>query len=153
MWTDSNEARELIAEVSRNIVAGVAAEELELFDELAQDFFEHPQPTGSSTSADDPLGFGLETLAAVTPAALAMVQVVVVYLASEVIKAARDETAKAVTSRVRSHLSGKKPVSLSVEQLKHVRELSRQQALKFGMSKEAAESMSQALVGSLVIAD
>lgn len=152
MWTDSSEAREFIAEVSKKIVADVAAEELELFDELAQDYFANPQPAADS-SADDALGFGFDTLAAVTPAAIAMTQVVVVFLASEVIKATREETVKIVVGKVKSYFWGQQRVRLSDQQLKHVRELSRQQALKFGMSKEAAESMAQALIGSLALAD
>jgi hypothetical protein len=63
MWTDTPESKQLVIEVSRELVADIAPEELELVDELLDDYYAHPTV---HEAKDDPLGFGSELLAAST---------------------------------------------------------------------------------------
>ena len=75
MWTDTPEGRQLIENLSRQVVDETAPEELDMFDELLADYYANPQPPATQTQADDdPLAFGVaEAFIAVTPVAAAIV--------------------------------------------------------------------------------
>ena len=109
MLPDTPAARTLIADFSRAVVLETAPEELDLFDELIEDYFSSPLPArpspgeGPGGEADDPLGFGLsETIAAVTPAAAAMASAVLGYLLTETVKATREESAAALKKKIKA---------------------------------------------------
>ncbi len=156
MWTETTEGHKFIEEISRGIITQVAPEESDLFDELLQEYFDHPQPPTPLTSAsDDPLGFGLaETLVAVTPAAAAMVSAVLSYLLTEAIKAAQEESATAVKKKIKALFNSEDeaPSPLTEEQLEQVKKLARKQAIQFGLNAKQAEKMANALIGSLALA-
>jgi len=109
MLPDTPAARTLIADFSRAVVLETAPEELDLFDELIEDYFSSPLPArpspgeGPGGEADDPLGFGLsETIAAVTPAAAAMASAVLGYLLTETVKATQEESAAALKKKIKA---------------------------------------------------
>src|SRR5262249_54021944 len=153
------EGRTFVAEITKTIVSQVAPEELDLFDELIQEYFRNPQPVPPATPSDDPLGFGVgEIVAAVTPAAAAMVSVsgVLEFLAAAWFKASMEEGAELTLARARQLWTRtaertESPASLTQQQILHISTLARQQALRFGMDEKVAENMAAALVGSLVL--
>lgn len=74
IWTESTEGRAFVKTLAKDIVAEVTPEELLLFDELVQEYFDDPTPPDLSTrGSDDPLGMDLGELLAETPAIMAMV--------------------------------------------------------------------------------
>src|SRR5215211_3720307 len=133
MWIETAEGRKLIEETSKSVVTQVAPEELELFDELLQDYFENPQPSNPPASThDDPLGFGLgEALVAVTPAAAAMASTVLSYLMTEAIKATQEESAAAIKKKLKALFNPEKEKDslppLTGEQLAQVKKLAHKQ--------------------------
>jgi hypothetical protein len=146
------------------VVTEVAPEELDLFDELIGEYFRNPAPPKPGTaSPDDPLGFGLgETMAAVVPAAGAMVSVAIQFILTEFVNTTTEETAEAMKAKIRSLFkkeenqvapekqdSGVHP--LTKEQLEAVKKLARKQAVQFGISPEEANKMANALIGSLAL--
>lgn len=165
MWTETSEGQKLIQEISKDIVGEVAPEEMDMFDELVEEYFQNPTPPDMSVKPkDDPLGFGLgEVLVAVTPAAAAMVNEVIKYLMNETITAAKDESAEMVKKKVKKLFNPEKkddkPAKkeegevrpLNKEQLEQVKKLARKQATKFGIGPDKAEKMANALVGSLAL--
>lgn len=157
MWMDSPERRELIEALSRDIVATVAPEEVDLFDELLEEYFESPQPPDESVSAsDDPLGFGVSgAIIAVTPAAAAMVSGVFNYLITEMFDAVKEKTAQEIKELIWGLINpqklGKSPSPLTREQLRQIKDLASKQAMEFGIIENQAEKMANALVGSLVL--
>lgn len=165
MWTETSEGQKLIQEISKDIVGEVAPEEMDMFDELVEEYFQNPTPPDlSAKPKDDPLGFGLgEVLVAVTPAAAAMVNEVIKYLMNETITAAKDESAEMVKKKVKKLFNPEKkddkPAKkeegevrpLNKEQLEQVKKLARKQATKFGIGPDKAEKMANALVGSLAL--
>ena len=163
MWSETVEGRKLVQEISKTIVDQVAPEEVDLFEELAEEYFENPSPPDSSSTAkDDPLGFGLnEALIAVTPAALAMVNGVLTYLTTDVIKVAQEETMEAVRLKIRELFragkqdSAPKSIneipSLTKEQLELIRKVARKQAILFKMKPEQAEKMANGVIGLLAL--
>ena len=161
MWSETAESAELIQEISMNIVSEVAPEELELFDELMQEYFSNPNPPAQQRSeSDDTLGFGLsEFVVAATPAAAAMASAVLSYLVTEVIKAGKDEGAGLIKKKIKAlfNRGGQEekagPPPLTKEQLEQVNLLAGKQALAFGMEANLSEQMANALIGSLALAE
>lgn len=156
MWTETDEGRAFIEELSRNMVADVAPEELDMFDELADEYYEDPSPPDASAEAsDDALGFGMsEMLIAATPAALAVAGSVVSFVVQEAIGAASDEALGAVLRRVfkkEQAPADAPPPTLTKEQLEQVNRLALEQAQAFGLDPDTAQKMAQALVGTLAI--
>ena len=155
MWAEAREGRQLITDLSKQMVTQVAPEELDLFDELIEEYFDDPSPPDLSESDDDDaLGFGLNgVVVAITPAAAAAASSVIGYIVSEVLKAAQEESAAVLVSKVRKLFNSKdESESLTTEQLRQVRRLALSQAKVFGMETSQARSMADALVGSLALA-
>jgi hypothetical protein len=107
MWSDTHEGRQFIEEISRNVVTEVAADELELFPEMARDYFENPRPTGGRRSKDDALAFGLETVTVLTPVVLAVASAVVRHVveqvnAQELVQVAKTETSDLIKAKIKA---------------------------------------------------
>jgi hypothetical protein len=166
MWTETIEGRKFIQEVSKSIVVQIAPEELDLFDDLVSEYLQDPTPPDLTTAAkDDPLGFGLaETLVAITPAAMAIVNIVLNHLMTESVKAAQEESTEVIKKKIRALFNPEKKDDrsadrletdlppLTKEQMEHVRKLARKQAIAFGIAPAKASQMVDALVGSLALA-
>jgi hypothetical protein len=155
MWVQTPEGDEVVRELSKQLVEQFAPEELEMFDELYEEYQKHPTPPAVGPRADDPLGSGLgELIVAVTPAASAMATAVVTFVLSEVLKAAQDESSEKIKARVKALFNPKpkeKMTPLTQEQLDRVQKLAAKRAVDFGLSPEKAKKMSLALIGSLSI--
>jgi hypothetical protein len=166
MWTKTTEGRELIQEISKRVVNQIAPEELDLFDELVLEYFQNPSlPDELSKQKDNPLGFGLgETLIAISPAAAAMVNAVLSYLMTEVLKTAQDESAELIKKKVKElfnpekdndsafvHKNKKDIPPLTKEQLEQVRKLAIKQAMAFKVAPDKAQRMADSLIGTLAL--
>jgi hypothetical protein len=103
MFKDTTEDRKYIEDISKSIILEVAPEEFDLFDELAEEYYQHPSPPNLSASQKaDPLAFGLGgLLVPATPAVLAMVSAVLTYLATEFIDVAKKEGADVVRQKTK----------------------------------------------------
>ena len=157
MWTETTDGRQFIEDVTKSIVAQVAPEELDMFDTLIQDYFENPTPPDPSvTDSDQALGFGLgEALAIATPAAAAAVSGVLTYILSEVLKTVQEESAAAITRRLKQLFKRDaegRTETLSPDQLRQVQTIAIKQAEAFGMGPQDATKMATALVGALAVA-
>lgn len=158
MWIETKEGRDLIREISKDVVSRIAPEEMDLFEELIQQYFENPNPPPPSPQfEDDPLGSGLaEIMVAATPAAAAMASAVLGYILNEVITATKEETAGLIRGKIRALFSSKgQPEDsppLTQEQLELVKKLARKQASRFGFTANKAEMMANALIGALTLA-
>lgn len=151
-WTDTPEGQAFITEMARGTVSELAPEEMDLFDEMAQDYFADPTPAmpGEGTS-DDALGFGLEAaLVAVTPAATAMASAVIGFLVSEAIDITADQAIEPILRRIFKRERRDNALALNVAQLARIKTLAIQQAVDHGMDTAEAERMASTMVGSLI---
>jgi hypothetical protein len=153
MWTDTPESQQLVGEISKDIVAEIAPEELEFADELLE---EHRQNPRHSAKEDDPLGFGADLLVALTPVVAMAVQAVVKYLAEEVLRAAKEESSALIVQKIKvffgtAEEKKKAGVSLSQEELAKVRTLVKKEAVRGGMPAQDAESLALQIVGRLAL--
>ena len=157
MWTNAANGRDLVAELTRAVVADVGPEELALFDALLADYLRNParQPPGRE-DPDDPLGSGLGAIALITPAAAAMVIATLQFVGVEGVTAAREEAVKVIKRRVAALFGSDgrdaKPAPLDREQLAQVRRLASKEAESFGLPPATAEQMAKVLVGALALA-
>jgi len=150
MSTAQPEDWAFLSELAREIVGEVAPEEIEIFDELVEEYYRDPTPPDLEQRAtDDALGFGLgEMLAAATPAVIAMTTVVfgfAVHVATQILV---DESAEFTRSRIKGLLMGKKvePVPFRREHLIKARQLALEEAKKYGMVEDDAQHMADSLL-------
>jgi hypothetical protein len=164
MWTDTTENRAFVTELSKEIVAEVAPEELALFDQLVTDYYQNPAPPDLTHRADDDaLGFGLgEVLTAASPAATAMVSAVLGFVMQQAINAFHDESSDFIRSKVKGLFKRDKDkdqpsagdaLPFTRQQLKQARELALQEATRYGMEQAEAERMADALLRRLALGD
>lgn len=151
MWTETKEARQLITEVTKGVVGQAAPEELELFDEMTEQYFQDPTPPKQSDSqGDDALAFGLEqAMVAVTPAVMAMVSAALSHLLKDVIDAAKEESAALIKQKIKALFNRNTPAPLSEKQLEQIKTRAADEGVKFGLSADQAKNMADALVGQL----
>ena len=150
------DTRLLIAEVSKEIVAEIAPEELELFDELISGYFDDPTPPAKGArKGDKALAFGLENMViAATPAVAAATSGVLGYLWNQAPTGAKQENPTAIKEKMQAIFhSGKTakdaPQPLSEEQLRMVRQIAQKEAETMGLQPELAEQLANALVERL----
>jgi hypothetical protein len=105
MWIDTPESRQVVTEVSRELVAEIAPEELEVVDELLDDNYANPSV---HESKDSPLGFGSEFLAASTPVIAMALQTLFNFILNEVWVAAQKENAILIAEKMKSLFNPKK---------------------------------------------
>src|ERR1700730_18293191 len=95
--------RALVIEVSRDLVASLAPEEMVLFRPVTSVYFEDPRRL-SSESKDDMLGFGVgEVVTLITPVVLSVVMEVITLIRSELVR----ESSQAVSRSVEDGARGR----------------------------------------------
>ena len=150
---------ELVAELARLALEQAAPEELVLFPETAEEYFNNPQAVLEPRRRDEPLGFGLD-VAMLTPYVLAVATPVVRYLVSAAAEAAGQEARPLVVRVVRRLLRRPDPAPaagepapppLSAAQARQVRELAYQRAKGLGLEEDRAVLLADSVVGGLVV--
>ena len=162
---ESRGDRELIVDVSRDLVATVAPEEMVLFRPMSTAYFDAPDRL-AQPPRDDMLGFGAgDAVVALTPVALSVMGAVLTYLRHEVAEATGKEVTQIIDERVRAMFrrfhrgdqtaapaSGAAPApGLSREQLAEVSRLAFEHARTMHLSEVRARLLADAVVGSLVL--
>ncbi len=146
MWNDTADGQDLIGTISKQIVADVAPEELEFFDELAH---EEKTAVAPRSSGDEQLGFGLsEAVTMFTPATISVVTAVLTFLGTEVLKTAGKEIAAEMVSNLKAHFF-EPTYKLTDAQLKAVRQIADKTAKENGLADDAADKLTDSLIASL----
>lgn len=146
--------RQLLIDLSRDIVAQTAPQELPLFRPIIEAYLKNPEKTlKGQRNKDELLGFGItEVTMLLTPLVLATM--------TEVIKFVKDEYPGMVNSAVKSLFKQfrsteqdkqKLPPPLTPEQLKRVHNIALEQAGSL-LPAEQAKFLADAVTGSLVVA-
>jgi hypothetical protein len=105
--TTDSESRKLAEEISREVIAETAPEEITMFDQLVEEYYRDPAlPAPGSHASDDPLGFGLDSglLTLSTPIVMSIATQVVTYFKDEVIKSTREEAAASIRQKIKALL-------------------------------------------------
>ena len=162
MSKETNPWRDEVEAFSHQIVQEVAQKELPLFDDLLEEYFEDPTPPDTSqVDSEDPLAFGPGiSMALVTPAAAAMVSAVLSFIATEVLKAAKEELGEKIqekTKEILNQILDKKEKEettpeITEEQLKYLYKVAVKVAGEYGMKKKQANKMAKAFLGEAILA-
>src|SRR5215510_14487118 len=99
MWNDTPESRALVTEVSKEIVSEIAPEELEMADELLDDYYANPE---IHEVTDNPLEFGSGFLAASTPVVAMALHALFGFIVSEVWASAQKEGATMIAQKMKA---------------------------------------------------
>jgi hypothetical protein len=158
---------ELVTEVARKLVAQIAPEEAPMFPATSQMYLRrqhtnHGQPRQDEGDQDDMLGFGLAIpVALLAPVVLDVVSRVVTFLAGQVGKGLEDQSGPIIQDALkavfRRFLPAESQVAtaspLTREQLKEVREVAMEEALRHHLAQEQADQLVDSLVAELAVND
>ena len=153
MWNNTPESKQLVTEVSKEIVADLAPEELEFVDELIEDYYTNP---AVPVNRDGPLEFGSELLAAVTPVVAMALQTLFNFVLSEVWDSAQKEGSVLIAQKMKAMLNPTKEkpeaaLGLTQEQLERAKKLIRKEAIRGGMKPRKAEDLALKIVGRIAL--
>lgn len=153
MWIHTPESKQVVTEVSKELVAEVAPEELELVDELLDDYYAHPTV---HKPEDNPLGFGSEFLAASTPVIAMALQTLFTFILNEVWVSAQKESAALIAQRMKALFNPTKEkaepaLALTREQLEKAKQLVKKEAMRGGMKPKKAEELALKIVGRIAL--
>ena len=149
---DLQQGNAAIAELTQLALNTAAPEELDVFAETAQEYFEDPQAALTAANGDAAVGFGLE-LALLTPAALAIGSAVfqsVVGMISDRAVTAGHRGAVALLRRVLRKEAPPTQLALSPQQAHHLKIVALQQAHALGLPEAQARLLADSFVGALV---
>jgi hypothetical protein len=151
-------SRQLIIEISRDLIAQIAPQELPLFRAHSQAYFDDPaealkQPVGE----DGMLEFGVgDAVVFVTPIVLAIASEIVVFLSGEIRTSFAKQSADLVGDLVkklfkRFRTEKEQPPALTDAQLAQVRKIAYQKARQLKIAEAQAALLADALVGGLAV--
>src|SRR5688500_4752999 len=131
MWIDTPESKEVVTELSRELVAEIAPEELELVDELIDDYYANPT---IHETKDNPLGFGSELLVASTPVIAMSLRTLFNFIVNEVWVSGQKEGAVLIAQKMKALLNPVKEKvetapGLTREQLEKAKKLIKKEAM------------------------
>jgi hypothetical protein len=160
VYSDQNQ---LIADLTRDIVAQTVPQELPLFRTISAAYFKNPDKVLKGQSGkDEMLGFGVaEAVIMLTPSILAIMSQVVQFVMAEVQKSVATNSADVIDDLVSKMFKKFRPAekkdqenlpALTTEQLTRVRNLAYQEARKLALSDAQADLLADSIVGSLVVA-
>ncbi len=165
--TGGADDRQLIGDLSREVVGRLAPWELPLFEPHSRAYFANPD--GVAPDEGDKarsLGFDAgQAVALITPVVLPVVAEVVGFVTREVLKSAREESPALIGDLVRRLFKGFRPAAgaegpvvplepppLTRKQLARVREIAFEKARRLELPEDRAALLADALVGGLATA-
>ena len=152
--------RDLIAEMSRDIVADVAPDELPLFRMNSTAYFKNPKKALESREGqDEALGFGIEAMVPLlTPVIIAVVTEIISHLEQSLSSHVASSAEGFIGGGLRSVFKrgGKAPAAptaqLSPAQLAEVRDIAFRKARQLKLPETQAAMLADSVVGGLVVA-
>lgn len=154
MTANADAEHTLITTLSQKLVEQVAPEELDLFDELLDDYFQNPNPpTPGHATPEAPLGSGLSSImVAVTPAAAAISTATVRFI-EKTLQTGQSADPASVSRELQARLGlqEKKTPLLNPAQLAELRQVTLTTATQYGMNTVQAEQLTNAILVSLVL--
>jgi hypothetical protein len=171
----NSEYPQLVTDLSRDLVAQIAPEELPLFRTISEEYSKNPARTlRVHQGKDEDLGFGLsEATVLVTPIVLDVVKAVIKYLVGEIKKSIQKESPEATESRIKLLFKKfaiskdkrepkppvetapsqplQQPPGLTTEQLRQVHRLAFEKARQLSLTENQAGLLADSIVGSLTI--
>ena len=150
----SSPERDTVLDLSQLVLHDVAPQELAIFDEVTDEYFDDPAAVLEARAGDQPVAFGLD-IALLTPYVLAVVTAVVKFIGGLVSDAVKDEATPVVAQLVRrlfrggDDADGATPAPLDAEQAARVREVALDRATAIGLDENKARFLAEAVADRL----
>lgn len=149
---DKNSA-ELASRLSYEIIKEVASDELDLFDDIKEEYLKNPDAflEKDPKKKEKMLGFGggaVEVL--VTTTILPLIWGVVAHIGKAGIESIKKEGAKALEEKIKEKMGGKE-VHASNEKIKELRDYIFKNALSMGVDEQKAGFYADSIIGKLTI--
>ena len=144
--------REFSTDLAKDAVAAASPGELDLFDEVADEYWADPKAAVATDRRDQRLGFGID-LALLAPYAIAIAVAVVQYLFGILTDAFAGEAKSVVAAKLRAVLkrtSDPAVPQLTPAQFAQVRSVALDAAGRLGLATDTARLLTDAIVGGLV---
>lgn len=144
--------REFGTDLAKDAVAEVSPGELDLFDEVADEYWADPVAAVAADRRDEQLGFGID-LALLAPFAISIAVAVGQYLFGILTDAVAGEAKTAVAAKLRALLRKKgepEAPQLTPAQFAQVRSVAVDAAGRLGLATDTARLLADAIVGGLV---
>lgn len=144
--------QDTVRNISRILVAEVAPEELDNFDELFDEARAPSNSPSSRSTSDEALGFGLDALIIIaTPAVKAAVMTVMTFIVNEIIDNAKNETATIIKEHIKDIFDSTKKSKthaspLNKETLIRIQKVAEESAKLHGLSEEQSTKFAMALM-------
>jgi hypothetical protein len=150
--------RDLVTAVAAAVVEQVEPDELAVFDETAEEYFEDPRAVLDPRRRDEAVGFGIDA-ALLTPVVLAVVTPVVDYLSGLVVEATgagiRPNLVRMIRRlfRIRDDepAAAAEPPALTAQQVEQVRSIAYARACDVGLEEPRARLLADAVAGGVRI--
>ncbi len=150
--------QELVRAFAVSIVGALSPDELDLFDETAEEYFEDPEGVLDPDRRDEAVGFGLEAIM-ITPVVLAVATPVVQFLAGLVTEATREITKPVIVRTLRRILrirsdaeaAAGTPLALTRAQVQKVHDVALQRARSLGLAEDQAHLLADSVAGGVVV--
>ena len=160
MTSDTKAEDQLAAELARKVVARTAPQELPMFRATSVAYFKDPDQAFKGKPKEEMLGFGVETIAFLTPYALAIAKPVIRLLTDELAKNLKERSSEVIAKWIR-RMFGKQdepttpgepaPEPLTPEQLGRIRQLALERGRELDLPEREAGLLADAMIGSLVL--
>ena len=153
MWVNTPESKEIVKELSKELIADIAPEEIELVDDLLNDYYANPN---MHRSKDNPLGFGSEILVASTPVVAMALQAFFNFLLTTVWVSVQKEGAAVIAQKVKNLINPaphktEPALGLNQEQLNTAKQLIKKEAMRGGMTPKKAEDLALKIVARIAL--
>lgn len=158
----NREEQNLLSDISRELIADIAPQELPLFRATSVAYFADPERVLKvRASSDAMLGFGVDpAILSWTPIVLTVTSAIIDFLREEIKASAKEETSGLVGAWVKQLFKKFRPPDdgggavppLTPEQLAQVREQALKKARQLKLPAGQAGMLADAIVGSLAVA-
>lgn len=143
---------ELVVALTAAALEKAAPEELMVLEETAQEYFADPAGVLNPRRRDEPVGFGVDA-GLIAPFLLAVAAPVVQFLLETVAAAAQDAAKETLVQGVRRLLRrGDAPQpggTLTIEQVRRVREIAYEHARRLSLPPEQCELLADSVAGGV----
>jgi hypothetical protein len=152
----TDEQRDLVQGLAETVVEQLEPDELAVFEETAEEYFEDPRAVLDPKRRDEAVGFGIDA-ELLTPIVLAVATPVVQYLADLVVEASGEGVKPTLVRLLRRMLRLKdadpapapEPPQLTQEQVDHVRDVAFARARDVGLEESRARLLADAVAGGV----
>jgi hypothetical protein len=151
------EHRDLVQGLAAVVVEELEPDELAVFEETADEYFEDPQAVLDPKRRDEAVGFGLDA-ELLTPIVLAVAGPVVEYLTALVVEATGEGIKPTLVRMLRRMLRIREvaaetpvpePPLLTQQQVEHVRSIAYARACDVGLQEDRARLLADAVAGGV----